>query len=250
MRTVSHRERPDLIVAFEEMESGAFPDFMLHDDIWNEHWPRILETFPDLQLYVLDGEAVAGVINTVPVAWDGSATDLPGSEHDVLIRSLADHSAERSITALVGIQIAIADSHAGTGLTEFAIGEARRLAADRAHGHVIFPVRPTLKHRYPTVAFDRYIDWTRDDGLPFDPWIRAQVRNGASRLGVCREPMVFTGTVAEWEEWSGLVFKDSGEYVIDGALELLSVDLEGDKGRLEEINVWYVYNLGPSGASS
>ncbi len=249
MRTFTHAQRPELLGAYESIESGSFPEFMLHDRVWNEHWPLILEAFGEFQLYLMDSNQLAGVVNTVPITWDDTIEDLPASEHDVLARCLRDSLGERPITTLAAIQVAISDAYAGTGAAQFALQEAQRLCVQHKLSHLIAPVRPTMKHLYPTISFATYVDWLRDDGLPFDPWIRAQVRGGARRLGICREPMVFEGTVAEWEDWTGLTMPSSGDYVIEGALELLSVDIEKDRGRLEEFNVWYCYDVSSFGSA-
>lgn len=45
-------------------------------------------------------------------------------------------------------------------------------------------------------------------------------------------------TVAEWEEWTGLQFPESGEYVIADALAPVQVDIEMGLGRYIEPNVW------------
>lgn len=47
-----------------------------------------------------------------------------------------------------------------------------------------------------------------------------------------------SGTVAEWEGWTGLALPESGEYVIPDGLSVLRVDREGDVGVYEEPNVW------------
>ena len=47
---------------------------------------------------------------------------------------------------------------------------------------LVAPVRPTDKHLYPLIAMERYIQWRRDDGLPFDPWIRVTNAWGARSL--------------------------------------------------------------------
>ena len=61
------------------------------------------------------------------------------------------------------------------------------LAAGAGLAHLIAPVRPNLKERYPTIAIGRYAGWTREDGTPFDPWIRVPSRLGTApdrrRLG-------------------------------------------------------------------
>lgn len=50
--------------------------------------------------------------------------------------------------------------------------------------------------------------------------------------------MRITGTVAEWEEWAGMRFPESGAYVVPGALSPVEVDVEGDRAVYVEPNVW------------
>ena len=84
----------------------------------------------------------------------------------------------------------------------------------RAHGYpaLVAPVRPTWKERYPLIPMERYAGWTRDDGLPFDPWLRVHAKLGAELLEVCPASMRIEGSVEEWEDWTGLVFPDDGDY--------------------------------------
>ena len=245
MKVLTHAQQPELLKRFEQMESDAFPEFMLHDPIWNEHWPLVLAEFADLQLYLLDEATgdLAGVFNSVPVAWDGTPQDLPHSEHEVLARSLRHRRESRATTTLCGIQVAVAGSHSGKGVAVRALEEGQRLCRDHGLSHLIAPIRPTLKHRYPTIPFGEYIDWKRPDGTAFDPWIRIQVAGGAQRLGGCREPMRFSGSVSDWQRWTGLALPASGQYVIDGALDLLHVDVDADRCWMEEPNVWYGYTV-------
>jgi hypothetical protein len=35
--------------------------------------------------------------------------------------------------------------------------------------HLIAPVRPSFKDRYPITPIERYVTWTRENGEPFDP---------------------------------------------------------------------------------
>jgi hypothetical protein len=99
-------------------------------------------------------------------------------------------------------------------------------------------VRPTLKHRYPLTPIERYMEWRRDDGLLFDPWLRAHERAGAEIVGPAPDSLVSEGTVAELEEWCGLAFPESGSYVVEGALVPVEIDREQDRGRYREPNVW------------
>jgi hypothetical protein len=50
--------------------------------------------------------------------------------------------------------------------------------------------------------------------------------------------MVVTGTVAEWEEWTGLAFPETGRYVVPRALDLVDIEREEDLGVYAETNLW------------
>ena len=50
--------------------------------------------------------------------------------------------------------------------------------------------------------------------------------------------MVITGTIPEWETWTGMRFPGSGPYVVPEALQPVSIDLESDFEHYEDHNVW------------
>jgi hypothetical protein len=95
-----------------------------------------------------------------------------------------------------------------------------------------------MKDRYPLAPMERYVRWTREDGGPVDPWMRAHWRLGAETLRVIPRAIVIAGTVAEWEDWTAMRFPDSGDYVVPGALQPVRIDRERDEGRYEDPNVW------------
>jgi hypothetical protein len=100
----------------------------------------------------------------------------------------------------------------------------RDAAAAAGLRELIAPVRPTLKARYPLIPIERYVEWRRDDGSHFDPWIRLHERVGGTVIGPCPRSMVMQAPTADWEEWTGLEFPEDGEYVFRGALATLVVD--------------------------
>ena len=55
--------------------------------------------------------------------------------------------------------------------------------------------------------------------------------------------MCIVGNVAEWEEWTGLHFPGSGQYIVPGALVLVLVDRDADTRVYAEPNVWMVREL-------
>jgi hypothetical protein len=82
------------------------------------------------------------------------------------------------------------------------------------------------------------VRWTQPDGSPFDPWLRVHWRLGAKVLQVAPQSMVITGTVQEWETWTGLHFPETGAYVVPEALQPVLIDLENNSGRYEDPNIW------------
>jgi hypothetical protein len=118
-------------------------------------------------------------------------------------------------------------------------------AIARAHGlgDLIAPVRPSWKERYPLTPIERYAYWTRDDGLPFDPWMRVHVRLGGEILRPEPRSLAITGTVAEWESWLDQALPESGEYVFPRGLATLAVDREADRGEYWEPNVWMRHRI-------
>ena len=103
---------------------------------------------------------------------------------------------------------------------------------------VIAPLRPTRKHRYPLFSIADYAGWIRDDGLPFDPWLRLHVRAGARVLALAPAAQTMTGTVKDWEAWVGTPLPATGEYVIPYGISVLNIDTAANAGTYIEPNIW------------
>ena len=58
------------------------------------------------------------------------------------------------------------------------------------------------------------------------------------------------GTVAGWEEWTGLAMPESGTYVLEGGVEPMTLDREADRGVYYDSNVWIVHSLKPAPVQS
>src|SRR5438046_10112114 len=112
-----------------------------------------------------------------------------------------------------------------------------QIARRHSLASLIAPVRPTLKERYPLAPIERYAEWRRPDGLLFDPWMRVHERLGAAVLRPEPRSLRITGTVAEWEEWTGMSFPESDDYWFPGGLAPLTIEREGDGGSYWEPNV-------------
>ena len=239
-RVFTHADRPELRERWSEWVAPAWPEFALHGDVCNRYWDCLTERFSDGQFYLCDEEsgAVVGIGNTVPVEWDGTVAGLPGGVDDMLIRAFGDDEPAMAPNALSALQAIVVGEQRGRGLSYEIIREMGAVARRHGFADLIAPVRPTWKARYPLTPMERYMRWLRDDGLPLDPWIRVHRRLGGEILAVAEESMVVTGTVAEWERWTGLAFPESGSYVVPDALVPVTIDRERDEGRHAEPNVW------------
>jgi GNAT superfamily N-acetyltransferase len=212
--------------AFSEIRR-AWPEIVLHDAISNAHWGRLYEERPEFQFVLVDDGELLAEGNSIPVS------GMPASWRDALRSGFERGSADR----LCALAILIDPDRQRRGLSRLMLEHMRGLAFER-DWDLVAPVRPSLKHRYPLTPIERYVEWRRDDGLLFDPWLRAHERLGAELVGIAENSLVAEGTVAELEQWSGLSFPESGSYVVEGALVPVEIDRERDHGSYREPNVW------------
>jgi len=233
MRVFTYAGRPDLAARTGEVHD-TLPEFAGHGEIALRHWGKLRHELPDLQLVLYDDEhdVVVGHARTMPAR---QADGLPGGIDDILESWFGD--GPRPEPDVLSAMVAVVDSgRRGEGLSSLLIEGMRDLAGRAGYASLIAPVRPTWKDRYPLIPIERYVRWTRDDGLPFDPWLRVHTRLGAELLEVCPASMVVEGTSDEWETWTGMSFPDDGEYVVPGAL--VPVRFTDGRGTYVEPNVW------------
>jgi hypothetical protein len=238
LRIFTLAERPDLESKVRSLPD-TFPEFMHHDAAVNRYWNALFADFAGFQIAVCDGgDEIVAAGHCIPVSWDGTIEGLPGGLDEVLERGVEDLKRERAPTVVSALLALVPHAHRGRGLSSVVLGAMKTVAAERRFEALIAPVRPTLKDRYPLTPMERYVRWERADGLPFDPWLRVHRRVGAEVLQVAPRSMVITGTISEWEEWTGMIFPESDAYVVPGALRPAVMDLEQNHGVYEEPNVW------------
>jgi hypothetical protein len=240
-RFFTYDERPELRERCGFLRE-AWPAFMLEAPISNERWHLLYERFGGFQFWLVD-EATDEILaegNSVPARLDPG--DLPdrGWEH------VMEHATggDEEPTVVSAIQVLIDRNRHGRGLSALMLGEMRRIAAAAGFTDLVAPVRPSLKSLYPLTPMERYVTWTTEADLPFDPWLRVHARAGARLVGVCSHSMLIPGTVANWQEWTGMRFPESDTYVIPGALQPVEIDVDSDRGVYVEPNVWMHHPIG------
>ena len=228
------------------MTRAAWPEFMLHEQVANEHWHELLDRFPEYQLALCDMEQdrVAAMANSFPLRWDGALEDLPDDGWDWAFQeAVRNHKQGISPNYHCAIQVVIHPHYRGKGLSSPMLEAVSSLTVTEGHEALIIPVRPSEKRNYPLTSLDDFITWQTDDGLPFDAWLRVHVRLGGRIIKVCHRSKSVRGTRLEWEKWTGLKFPQSGRYVISGALNPIEMDVEKDEGIYVEPNVWMVHDV-------
>ena len=224
------------------MQVPLWPEFMYHDAVLERLFGRVISDYPEFQFYAWDDEReeVVGVGNTVPAAWDSRAETLPDDGIDAVVEGrFADDPPTPNV--LCALQILIAPEYRGQALSSRMIQRMAEIGREHGLDTLIAPVRPNLKHNYPLTPMERYIEWRRADGSLLDPWLRTHERLGAEIAKVAPESSRVPGTVAQWEKWTGMVFPESGSYVVPGALVPVEIDRERDEGLYVEPNVWMVH---------
>jgi GNAT superfamily N-acetyltransferase len=242
---VTLEQRPDLADQVRRLSAEVWAEFLHHSAVCNRYWRRLYSTVARFQVVLCEpADTVIAAGHTIPVVWDGTNHDLPSGLDGVLERGVEDAEHGRTPTTLSALAAMVAPGHQGRGLSAEVLQAMRSTAAAHGLTALIAPVRPTLKHRYPLTPIERYMRWTQPDGSPFDPWLRVHWRLGAEFLQMAPQSMVITGTVQEWEKWTGMRFPDSGPYVVPEALQPVTIDLESDCGRYEDPNVWMRHATG------
>ncbi len=244
-RLFTFTERPELAEAADQVQISVWPEFMLHDAVADKYFRYLLEGLAEYQFMLLDeNDSIVATVNTVPLAWNDSPESLPEKGWDwALERGVSGFLDRQTPNVLSAIGAGVISDRQGSGLGAEVVNGLRSMAARHGFARLIAPVRPNHKHRYPLAPIERYIQWQQPDGAPFDPWLRLHWRTGARIVKVAHESMLISDTVSAWEQWTGLRFPDSGEYIIPGALNPVRVDLEKDEVRYIEPNVWMIHDL-------
>jgi len=217
---------------------------MFHDPVSNSNWLKLFEIFPDFQFSLKSNGEIIGIANCLPYFWDKSYKELPERGWDwVFEKGINDKLNGIKANTLNGLQIAVNKKHQGKGVSFLILQEMISIAYDNGFEHVTIPVRPSFKSKYPLTPINNYIKWEREDGLPFDPWLRVHIRLGGKIMRPCHKAMYIPGTINEWEDWTNMKFFETGAYVIQEALKPVKINIEEDIGEYIEPNVWVLHEV-------
>lgn len=233
------------IDAVEALSHAHWPEFLFHTASIQNHWSLLLERFPECQLAIRDVTTgtLVGTANTIPFALGSNDLAARQDGWDGVLRAGTASTAPPPDT-LSALSVLLVPAHRRPGAAAFALRGMKEIARDYGFRELVAPVRPTLKHRYPLVPFDRYVRWQQPDGRAFDPWIRKHLAIGGAVVAPASESMRVEARVADWERWAEMQLPESGAYVIPGALVPVEVDREADRAVYVEPNLWIRHRVG------
>jgi GNAT superfamily N-acetyltransferase len=237
MNLVRYADHPELRER-RSLSQRVFPVFMSYNEMSPRYWTKLYARFPRFQQALLDGETIVAEAFALPIPWDGTIAGLPAGWDAAFELGM---ETELEPTTLSMLLISVDPARQGERLGGRMLEASRDAARTEGLGAVLAPVRPTLKDRYPLIPIERYLAWRRPDGSHFDPWLRLHERVGGEILAGAPDSMTIDAPVADWEEWTGMVFPEDGEYIVPGMLDPLRV--RDGRGRHVEPNVWVVHRL-------
>jgi Acetyltransferase (GNAT) family len=218
---------------------GAFPAFIVADQVAKQYIGRVREWFADLNIILVEDDRDPVATGwAVPIRWTGDLADLPAGYTDTTRRAVDSRESREQPDTLVICGAIVRPGRTGQGLAGQLLTALRDLAPQADCQRVLAPVRPTLKPVYPLTPIETFARWTRADGAPLDPWLRTHWRLGGQIIATAPQSQTMTATVREWETWTGMMLPATGDYVIPGGLSSLHIDIDDDRGIYTEPNVW------------
>ena len=240
---INAKERPELERLNRELAEICWPEFMRQDPV-AVHFNDLYRNFADFQ-FGLEEKTTGRIVaigNSIPLFWKMDFENLPDDGWDwVIERGVKDRFTGKVPNMLSAIQVMIIPEFQGKGLSKVMVQAMKDIGVGYGFKTLIAPVRPSQKCEHPKMSMERYIKLKNDKGLPYDAWMRVHASLGARIVKVCPLSMRITGTVEEWEKWTGQSFPETGEYDVPEALVPITIDLSLDMGIYNEPNVWMVH---------
>ncbi len=226
------------------LNDKVWPEFMLH---WEcKEWFHLFSTFSSFQVVLMEEEELIAFGHTIPFYWEGSIEHIPDNLNALIGMAAEARKNSMKPNVLLALAVCVSPDHNGRGLSSEVLKLMKEIGGKHEISTLIVPVRPTLKAKYPLIPISDYSKWTREDGLPFDPWLRIHRRLGAEVFKTGDESMVIKGSVNEWEAWTKMKMYQTGNYIIEGALNPVEIDMEKNTGVYTDPCIWVRYAIDPN----
>lgn len=240
-KVVTLKDRIDLIDQVASLDDRSWPIFLQNGDA--KSWKHFYGELSDYVLVFEQNGKVIAAGFTVPVQWDGTIGDLPETIEAVLSRGLSVKRECKQPNTLIPIGALVDASQRGLGLSSVILQEMKQLANNLTISSLVVPVRPTLKAKYPLQSIISYASWRQVDQYLYDPWLRVHEKLGAEIIHISECTLTVKGSLSEWSHWSGMMFMESGQYIVPGALSAVEVNVDTNSAIYKEPNVWMLHPM-------
>ncbi len=235
-KVVTLNERIDLIDQVASLDNRSWPVFLQNGDA--KSWKHFYDELTEYVLLFEQNDEVIGAGFTVPLKWDGTVKDLPESIEEILQRGLSNKHDHNQANTLIPVGVLVDASQQGQGLSNFILEEMKRLAYNLNLSSLVVPVRPTQKSKYPLQSIFSYATWRQSDKYLYDPWLRVHEKLGAKVIHISDCTLIVKAPLSDWINWTGMIFPESGKYIVPGALSPIEVCLESHSASYKDPNVW------------
>jgi GNAT superfamily N-acetyltransferase len=251
LKIITLAERPELEeFIWNEAFSQTWSEFMHHNPTENQYFsPKRFARYFEYIMLAFESSKPEHIIArsfSVPFCLGSEVQrlELPDGGWDTVVRwADEDFLEQRSTNAISALEISVHPEFQKQGLSGLMLeamkNNARRLGVQNLYA----PVRPTQKHLEPNTPMQDYVTRVREDGLPFDPWLRLHVKAGGKIQKIAPCSAIISGTLKQWRTWTGLAFDQSGEIIVPKALVPVYVSLEQNHAVYVEPNVWLQHTI-------
>ncbi|MCC5947591.1 MAG: hypothetical protein JJT89_03965 [Nitriliruptoraceae bacterium] len=238
LRWTSLAEEPSLVAAARAIERDV-PGFLA--ELTASMRARLDVQAASSSFVVTADRLPVAVVRAVPWSWSGQLGTAPVGGLGQVAAETADVE-DPDTLAVLDVTVAFGARGRGVGRAVLdAVGaEARQMGAERW----LVLLRPHAKRDFPLVPFERYLSFVREDGLPFDPWLRTAWRAGLVPAGAASRSLVGRAPLEAWERWMGTPIPGSGPYLVGGAIKPAILETERDEGRYREPHLWVAGGAG------
>jgi len=232
--------------------TGSIPAYEMKSEASMKYWDEIFVEFPEYQVLLYDSKKEPEVIavgHTVPFSWNGESEGLPEGWDGVLETAVTEKRKGITPNTLSALFVMVNPDYQRKGYSVVILKAMKQVCFQNNLKWFIVPVRPMLKVCYPLISIHDYVNWrvpsksNPKELVAYDPWLRLHYKLGAKFLKVATKSVVVRASIQDWEEWTGLKFFCSSDFVIPGALSTVHFDLEKNEGVYYEPNIWVKYSL-------
>lgn len=180
-----------------------------------------------------DGRPV-GAVRAARLRWDGT----PGGAPAAGLTEAVARAEEPDADTLVVLDVRVASDARGRGIGQELLAALPQLADASGCRRALALLRTHAKAAHPLTPYVRYLAAVRDDGLPWDPWLRAAWRAGLRPVHGVDRSLLVAAPLALWSRWADRTFPTSGPELIPGAIKPAIVEFERGEGRYREPHLW------------